>query len=252
MNIPKELRINPIYRDGTNDKILWHEVVNRNVYNISKADMNDTTVIDIGSHIGAFTTLALCLGASKVIAVDPSEDNHSIFIKNIEKLKNKVDAFYKRNSEIICVDKGLWIDDDTILSISSFPKGHANRINTGGCYTIENTAPYSTNNIYSISIQCILKIVNTTEEQNNLIIKTDCEGAEAAIFLNLTELKNRCKLIVGEYHLTSPTFIGIMEKAGLKDTSYEDLKYMLSNCSKNTYITKPVSGRGIFWLRCSK
>lgn len=253
VDIPKQLKIKPHFREGTNDSILWKEVFNKNVYKVTEEDLKGSVVIDIGSHIGAFTALSICWGARKVLAVDPCSENMEVFNHNIYELGliEKAEKLYENEAKIIKYTKGLWTSYRSI-SVAAFPLGHAGRINTGGCHTLEdNSSSVSSTTIDSLLFHIMIE--SDVKPPYKLIVKSDCEGAEAALFLHLEHFANDCDLLVGEYHLQSPTFIQLMKENGLENVDHLKLKEMLEPYFKSVEVTEPCSnGRGMFYARGKK
>jgi len=159
---------------------IYNEVIVDNSYNLTKEELKDRVVIDVGANIGTFSLLAASLGAKKVIGIEPVNTTFGYFISNIMRsglsnivaLKNVVTSHHGSNYQIS--------DNHTNL-------GHNSLYNITG----------SSESVTSISLANILKMV----DGNNILLKLDCEGAEYDIILDAThEEMNRINEIVLEIH----------------------------------------------------
>jgi len=159
---------------------IYNEVIVDNSYNLTKEELKDRVVIDVGANIGTFSLLAASLGAKKVIGIEPVNKTFGHFnlnimrsgLSNVVALKNVVTSQHGSNYQIS--------DNYTNL-------GHNSLYNITG----------SSESVTSISLANILKIV----DGNNILLKLDCEGAEYDIILDAThEEMNRINEIVLEIH----------------------------------------------------
>jgi len=140
----------------------FNEVVNENIYGVSKQILKDREVIDIGANIGTFSIFASKLGAKKVIAVEPVSSTVAIFKSNIEKAQ----------TQNIVVNQNIASNESgNMVKIALHEKtGHNSVYNTSDKYE----------EISTISLKDLLSMA----EGDNIFLKMDCEGGEYDILLN--------------------------------------------------------------------
>ena len=69
-------------RAFSSDSAVFDEVFFNNKYKLKGHKENGRTIVDIGSHAGYFSFLALSLGAKKVYSFEPYIDNFNLLLKN--------------------------------------------------------------------------------------------------------------------------------------------------------------------------
>jgi len=166
-----------IIRKGTDDKKIINEVYNGN-YKLKIP--NDSVIIDIGAHIGAYSILASKY-AKVVYAFEPYSESYSLLTNNIEmnqigNVKTYCKGIAKKKGK-----KKLYLSPNSV-----------------GAYSI-----YSLINQKSCKIECITLgdfiISNKIEKVD--ILKLDVEGAEYEILFNLPkEILSKIKNITMECH----------------------------------------------------
>ena len=110
-----------LFRHGTNDADIYHEVVVANTYRMPATFEPEDVIVDIGSHIGCFSLAALARGARNVIAVEADPDNYALAQQNLKTFLNEGRAHM--------LHKAVWRSDqdrDNPLpkSISALRYGH--------------------------------------------------------------------------------------------------------------------------------
>ncbi len=146
------------------------------------------TVIDIGADLGDFSVLAgQTSSQNKVYAIEPFLSSYKLLKKNI-KLNNlnNINAF---NIGLASKNGYLSIDQ--------------NQTNLGN-----NTSNFSqiktSNSVRSYTLSSFLMATNMKKVD---LLKSDCEGAEFDIFLNLPQKTyKKIDRIVMEYHLFNPQY----------------------------------------------
>ena len=171
------------------DANMHREVIEVNQYSLTKEELAGRSVIDVGANIGMFSLLAASLGAKKVIGIEPVSKTFNLFQSNVTRsgltsiiaLKNLVSAEHGKYFQI------------------------SNDNDNAGANSMYNVAENS-EMVLSLSLSTILKMV----EDDNILLKLDCEGAEYDILLNATqEEMSRINEIVLEIHTDlHPTFKG--------------------------------------------
>lgn len=161
---------------GTWDAQIYDEVYNKNEYKI-KYFKEDDVVIDIGSHIGSFTKLAIDKGSKNVHSYEADQDNYLLSVSNLSEYKANIN------------NCGVWRSDDIIEDTIPFI---TNKENTGMHTTM--SASESKNNILAVPLDNIL-----SKFKKIRYLKIDVEGSEFPILLT-SKLLNRVEEIVGEFH----------------------------------------------------
>lgn len=138
----------------------------------------DHVVVDIGAHVGAFSTYAAINGAN-VYSYEPSPKNYGLLMENINlnNIKN-ITAYNKA----VCGHSGkvkLYVNSKVPQLDSMFREGDGESVDVE-CTTLKN-------------------IINTVGEVN--LLKMDCEGAEYEIIFKTPEkYLKMIKKIAMEYH----------------------------------------------------
>jgi FkbM family methyltransferase len=186
----------------------------------------DSTVVDVGAHIGCFSVLA-APRVSRVLSFEPEPSNYQLLKRNIElnKLMN-ITAFE------MCVsgrsgEREFYLAKPTSTGSSTLTIPLRQR-------TQETPdAGRRTQKVRSISIADIIA-------QHNLLridfLKLDCEGAEHEIINSLTtDISARISSIVMEYHAiegASPdTMQDKLQKLGFETSSEYNGRYIYATRS---------------------
>lgn len=178
----KHRKVSPVeylnYMKNDNS-IVFNEVIENNAY---KADDNllNKNILDVGANIGCYSLLASYYGAKKVVAVEPVADTFNFLVKNIAASGFK---------NITPVKKIVWSTDNAEQRISS------NSLHNGVNGLYAQGEKWET--IKTITLNTLLKEF----DDNNIILKLDCEGSEYDILLNASqEDMNRISYIHLEIH----------------------------------------------------
>ena len=164
----------PVFREGTWDSGIWEEARNYPVYNF-----DGKTVIDLGAHIGGFTTLAAESGAKMVYAYEAWRKNFEVLEKNVEGYENvKINnlAVWKSRSPVKNV---YWHDD-------------FDSTNTGGGGVFESTGIGF--EVKAIGLDDVLTKSGPVD-----ILKIDIESSEFPVIYT-SRMLGIVRGIVGEYH----------------------------------------------------
>jgi FkbM family methyltransferase len=158
---------------------IYNEIVIDNVYKLKDSDFDKRTIVDIGANIGVFSLFAARNNAKKIIAIEPVTETFMRLCSNINNcglvnvfpLKNIV-SDKANNLEKISKDKNL---------------GH-------------NSLYRNSDNFEFVSTITLSQILNLCEN-DDILLKIDCEGAEYDILLNATDNEmQRISTIVLEIH----------------------------------------------------
>ena len=152
----------------------FREIVELNSYVMVTEEIQNSTVIDIGSNIGMFSLLALHYQAARIIAVEPQK-------QNFQRLRLNVNQY----PEIETLNLAVYSQDNQILNINN--QGSCSNIYQGG-------EPVST-----ITLQTLLDQHGVVGD--DLVLKIDCEAAEYDILPQCShQLLRRFKIIMMEIH----------------------------------------------------
>lgn len=169
-----------LFRQNTWDASIWNSIVHSNEYGIT--NNWQSYVIDIGGHIGSFSYfITTQKNAKKVITIEPDPDNFRVLQHNLSDLikQNKVHA----------INAGIGPSNTNLSLVASAGQ------NTGGIsYT-----PSKDGKISTVSLD---DLINMVPQNENILLKLDCEGCEYIALENCAQL-NRIHCIVGEYHRRS-------------------------------------------------
>lgn len=183
----------PKLRDGTNDDHIWLNIVdiNHNEYRLPKR-MDDTVVIDVGAHIGAFSYACIRRGAQKVYAFEANAESFGLLTANLTKYVECHRAYIERAA--------VWRSDDPAMDylyLSSMTEID-NRLNSGSPSVIKGEA--FTEKVPAISLDSILDWIQVRDNPKHVLLKLDCEGSEWPILFTSYLLDAVVDEIVGEYH----------------------------------------------------
>lgn len=175
---------NPLFFLKDKDPSLYAEVIETNVYEITKELIEGKNVLDIGANIGIFSLLANYYGAKKIISFEPVTSTFSQFLNNILCVNSSV---------ITPIKSAVTSKSGEIVSIMFNTNSGANNI-----YKKETDNGLNAYELIStISFTDALKLF----DDDDIFLKLDCEGAEFDIILNATnELMNRISRIAIEIH----------------------------------------------------
>lgn len=180
--------LNYAIRARTSDRAVLTTVVFVDEYQLQRFHLPpDTTVIDIGGHIGTFS-LAVSPRAAKVYIFEPVPDNYAMICRNI-KMNNLARKLMPYNCAVAGKKRELVIQlyDESNAMHSAYGHG-ARKVR-----------------VAAISLQ---EIFDQNKIDRCSLLKIDCEGSEYEIFYNLPgEYLSRIQNICMEYHdLSEPRF----------------------------------------------
>jgi FkbM family methyltransferase len=181
------VRNTPGYDVTVTDRIVIREIFEENVYQVGNDDVLDGTVVDIGGNVGVFSIYAAALGAKRVLAFEPEDDNAEIFRMNLE--ANETDNVELNHVAVAGEDKEFEIYK---------AQGATKRIE------FAKNLKVPTQKVKAVSIN---KIMDELDEV--AVLKIDCEGGEYDIFEGITiENLKKIRYITGEFHKASAAAYG--------------------------------------------
>lgn len=176
---------------GTFDVGIIQEVAYDPFYAMSRLFLDENSVvIDVGAHIGAFTIFAAARGA-RVIALEPVSENFQLLEENIR--LNQLEGAVKP------VKAALWSVD----GMKEIRKPSPDEVNTGAGGFFYGDPKALVETVECISFQTLLAQEGIGK---CTLLKMDCEGAEIEILSELPkEVFDKIDVIVLEYHLRRET-----------------------------------------------
>lgn len=166
-----------LFRANTWDANIWNSIVHGNEYGIIN-NWNDY-VIDIGGHIGSFSYfMTTHKNTKKSIVIEPDPDNFRVLQHNLGSLINE--------NKVYALNAGIGPKN---TNLSLFAHVHQN---TGGISYV----PSNVGIIPTVSLDDLILMV---PENENILLKLDCEGCEYEALMTCTKL-HRINAIIGEFH----------------------------------------------------
>ena len=165
-----------VVRKDTLDIYIIKEVMGYSILNVK-----GHIVLDLGANIGAYSVLAMQLGADSVHGVEPEIENTEIFLANTARYTNRVTFTQAAALSAPSLDVELH------QSIGPNKGAHSLYISKGS-----NRSPIS---VPAIGIESLYNLVKPTT------LKLDCEGAEHDLFMNGPDIPDTVTQIIMEIHL---------------------------------------------------
>ena len=167
-------------RPDSTDAVVFHEVWEENVYHLEAGDFAGAGVaVDIGANVGAFALRAAYLGARRVIAYEPEEEN-------FEALRRNLEAHPGIGAAVEPVQAAVWSHERELAMVSRHGGARVSEELGGGRRVAART------------LDQVFQAHGVAECD---VLKIDVEGAEYAIFQATSpETQGRCRRIVLEFH----------------------------------------------------
>jgi FkbM family methyltransferase len=173
------------FRPGTIDAVVYRHVVTENEYRIPDQLDPDGLILDVGAHIGCFSTLCWSAGARRIEAFEADPANAALARENLA------------STTVSVIEKAVWRSDrtDEVLRHSGYPAMRPDgpdpvAINTGGGHVFASEGLP----VAAVSLDALIG------ERQVALLKLDCEGSEFPILLTSRRLA-QVRRIVGEYHI---------------------------------------------------
>lgn len=173
-------------RPGTMDAEIYDIVFRRNEYRLPPQFSAGDVILDVGAHVGSFSTACLMRGAGRVVAFEPEPTNHALLAVNLARFGARADAR--------CA--AVWRSDAPPTTLHFNPSTDAT--NTGGGSMF---APASLGvSAATVSLDAVVaEVLAATGQRRVRLLKLDCEGSEYPVLLTATCL-DRVEALCGEYH----------------------------------------------------
>ena len=206
-------------RTQSSDIHVFAEIWLDNVY-LQKFNLNEnSTVIDIGAHIGLFSLfISKKLKNAKIYSYEPNLENHNLMIENIKKnCAQNISAFNVAVSSQLGSTL-LYLDEKDSAAHSVFKKTALSV------------------NVNSVTLE---KIIKDNKISSCELLKLDCEGAEYEILMKTPkEILTKINKISLEY-----------EKIPEITYSIEDIISKLRSCGFRVTINETESDRGFLYAQ---
>jgi FkbM family methyltransferase len=135
---------------------LYDEIFMNDSYRLTPADVQDKVVVDIGANIGFFTLKCLEMGAKKCITV---EANPNVYKRLLTNVAGNPRVVAMNNAALDIDGKIVHITDSDVMSTLTSGAGEA---------------------VATVSLKTLVGDI----DDNNMLLKLDCEGSEFDILLN--------------------------------------------------------------------
>jgi FkbM family methyltransferase len=172
-----------LVRPGTNDDVIYTNVVTRNEYRVPD-DLSGAIVVDIGMHIGSFSHLVLTRGAAELHGFEPEASNYSCAVQNLAPFGACAHLY----------NHAVW-RSDTGASALHFWRSTDGANAGGGTLIWDTDGPL----VDAVPFDDVVEAISENGRRRIDLLKVDCEGAEFPILLTSSRL-DRIDRIVGEYH----------------------------------------------------
>ena len=221
-------------RPGTIDPNIFREVVLENEYRLPERFAADDLIIDVGAHVGSFSTACLLRGAGRVVAFEPFPANHALLGVNLARFGPRGEA---RRAAVWRSDRPA---GELRYQASADPTntGGGTLFGTGGCA------------MPTVALDAVVReLLAATGQDSVRLLKLDCEGSEYPILLTATCL-DRVAEICGEYHEIGP----VPDEARVGGRASYDHHVLVDHLTKigfrvETEVHPRNPALGLFWAR---
>lgn len=174
------------------DLAMAWEVFVDNVYDAFEIKEHDV-ILDIGGHIGSFTTKAASkCTKGKIYTFEPTPETFSILSENVKDFKNV-----------------------TVLGIAISDHSGTQQIYLSEDNPAENSLFRKTDKQVDVKLMTLRDFFSKFDVKRVNLMKLDCEGAEYAIVTSsINELKNKVEKIVMEVH--EPEYFNVPSEHSIK------------------------------------
>lgn len=197
------------------DGVVLDEIYRENVYQITPGEVAGQTVIDVGGHIGAFTTWAVLAGAKQVITLEPDPDKLPQLRANVAGLPGVTVLEY-------ALAEGETRQENWTPSRLT---------GTGGAHLDPNGEAV----VSTITLDEVLRIAN----DRVAFLKIDIEGGEYGIDWNQKRL-SQIQRIAMEFH-------GSHTHTAERSPDWERIVGQLASWGTVTTLGHPGQGGMIYW-----
>jgi FkbM family methyltransferase len=187
MRISGRTREVPFATRGVVDRAIVRDLWERDVYELLKVTQAPRLVLDVGAHIGAFSTFAAELWtAARIIACEPDPENVVLLRKNLA-----------GRAHIDIVAAAILAQDEREVDFHAVADKVGRNSGGGSCVRPEEGSVK-----VRVPALSIVELWRTKGIGSCDLLKLDCEGAEVEVLRRLATatLLPSISLIVGEWH----------------------------------------------------
>ncbi|WP_020472920.1 FkbM family methyltransferase [Zavarzinella formosa] len=224
------------HRPGTLDRDIWASVHDHNEYGLPE-QLRGATVVDVGCHIGSFSSLCKSRGAAEIWGADSSIDNVRLAMRNMAATPGRAlfQAFHA----------AVWRSDRRGERLDF---GGHDGVNTGGAWAIPHDDRRESE-VPTMPFDDLLKLASDYGRRRVSVVKLDCEGSEWPILFT-SRMLGLVDLIVGEYHLEPLKSFGPERQVAGVAYSLGSLRDLLEKEGFEVEIRKPNSQQfNLFFAR---
>lgn len=160
----------PSLRNSTTDAEIWGAVYEGNEYGLPERFGAGFKIIDVGAHIGSFSSACLMRGASAILAVEPDRDNFELLQANLERF----------GKAARCLNRAVGMGLLGLKRIAGRPE------------CTMTTEPGGASEV--IGTETIDDLIRSMGNVN--LLKLDCEGAEWEAIWNCSMLRQVERIVV--------------------------------------------------------
>lgn len=195
-------------RSHSSDQFVIDRVLYSNSYRLNRFIPN-STVVDIGAHIGAFSLASLLNGASKIYAIEPSQFNHRILVKNLSDFSKDFSVFH------------LGVDPNSGFKNMSKPEMvNSSFLEFSNLSTKNSDESYKADKSYFVSLDEILSMI----DEQIYLLKISTSGSEFEILSGckkLSMVRNLCLEVNCSHEEAKVMSEDIKRKGSFKDSVIE-------------------------------
>jgi FkbM family methyltransferase len=220
------------FRTGTMDQGIWRDVVENNEYRLPEQFRPADVLLDIGTHIGAFSYAALVRGAGHVWAFEANAANWLIARQNLRRFEGRVHL----------VHKAIWRSDRPVASLCYLNSPDPTNTGGGSVYGTERH-----NAVECLAFdQAVDQALAGSGAPRLRLLKLDCEGSEWPILLTSRRL-HLVDGICGEYHASGAHIPPSAQVDGYTEYTPEVLRDFLQKQGFAVHLQPTVTSLGHFW-----
>ncbi|GER88923.1 hypothetical protein KDW_30850 [Dictyobacter vulcani] len=183
------------FRPGTNDGLIYRGIYEQNEYHLPPSFARTDLIVDVGAHIGFFTSLAVERGAGTVYAVEANAENYLMAKQHLEQ--------FIQQGRVLLQQGAVWRSDEkrAMLHHSGYKCGFDHphpgiEVNTGAGNVLFGQTGEE---VPVIPFDALVWEATQQGTRRVRCLKLDCEGSEWPI-LCTSQTLHLIDEIKGEYH----------------------------------------------------